>query len=166
MVTFRVAVEIDAPPAFVVDWWLDYSADDPALAPGMVHRDVERIDANTVRLSTQSEFGGHVRTTSGTVTRTGPTSWHMSAHISSGGEVVSTTQTSYTVEPTAAGSRLRAEFEYVGRTAPWRLALFFARFTLRRDRLRTFRAYARSIEHDFRVHQSAPPPSRTTVSAG
>jgi hypothetical protein len=163
MVRFEVALDIRAPPQYVADWWLDYSSEDRELAPGMARRDVERIDANTVRLTTHSEFGGSVRTTAGTVTRTGPTSWQMTAHVSSGGRVVSTTQTSYSVGPAADGSRLTAQFEFLGRSIPWRIALVFARFSLRRDRLRAFRAYAGEIERGFAsgepaVAPPAPPP--------
>jgi hypothetical protein len=163
MVRFEVAVDIRAPPQYVSDWWLDYSPDDRTLAPGMARRDVERIDANTVRLTTQSDFGGHVRTTTGTVTRTGATRWHMTAHVSSNGQVVSTTQTSYSVEPRANGSRLRAEFEFLGRSLPWRIALLFARFSLRRDRLRAFRSYARAIETGFAAGE--PPVSSAPAAA-
>jgi hypothetical protein len=149
MVAFEVAIDVRAPPEFVADWWWDYSPEDPSLAPGMARRTVEKIDDRTIRLSTETEFGGHVRTTSGTVTRTGPATWHMTAHVSSGGSVVSTTQTSYGVEPSANGSRLRARFEFRGRTVPWRIGLFFARFALRRDRRKTFLLYARAIEQDY-----------------
>ncbi|HTW39403.1 MAG TPA: hypothetical protein VMF04_00880 [Thermoplasmata archaeon] len=158
MVRFDVSIDIGAPPTYVADWWLDYAAEDKDLAPGMARRKVERVDANTIRLSTLSEFGGNVRTTVGTVTRTGPTRWHMTAHVSSGGKVVSTTQTSYSVDGAPGGSRLLAEFEFVGRSIPWRIALLFARFSLRRDRLRAFRAYADAIGKGFRAGLPAVAP--------
>jgi hypothetical protein len=166
MVRFEVAVDIRAPAQYVTDWWLDYASEDRELAPGMARRDVERIDSNTVRLSTQSEFGGNIRTTSGTVSRTGPTSWHMTAHVSSGGRVVSTTQTTYSVETRGDTSRLVAEFEFLGRSIPWRIALLFARFSLRRDRLRAFRAYARTIEAGYAAGEPAvAPPSASPASS-
>jgi hypothetical protein len=157
VVRFDIELDIRAPPKFVVDWWWDYSAQDAAITPGMARRDVEKIDDNTIRLTTLSEFGGNIRTTAGTVTRTGPASWHMSAHVSSGGKVVSTVQNGYIVDPTATGSRLRADFEFRGRTIPWRLALLLSKFSLRRDRIRTFRIYVREIEADFAVGTVAPP---------
>ncbi|MGA8542843.1 MAG: hypothetical protein WB947_04800 [Thermoplasmata archaeon] len=157
MVRFAVEIEIEAPPKFVVDWWWDYSPQDASIAPGMVRRDVEKVDENTVRLTTHSEFGGNIRTTMGTVTRTGPTSWHMSAHVSSGGKVVSTVQTEYVVEPTATGSHLSTHFDFRGITIPWRIALVLSKFSLRRDRLRTFRVYAQAIEQDFAQGASPAP---------
>jgi hypothetical protein len=155
MVRFEVMVDIRAPPQYVADWWLDYASDDPEMGQGMVKRDVDRVDANTVRLTTHSEFGGDVRTTMGTVTRTGPTSWHTTAHVSSAGRVVSTTQTSYTVTPSTEGSTLRAEFEFRGRSLPWRFVLSFAKYSLRSDRRRAFRSYARSIEAGFAAGEPA-----------
>jgi hypothetical protein len=165
MVRFEVVLDIRAPPEYVADWWLDYATEDKDIAPGMARRDVERVDAKTVRLTTHSEFGGNIRTTSGTVTRTGPTAWHMTAHVSSGGRVVSSTQTAYTVEPAPGGSRLRAEFEFIGRSIPWRIALLFARPSLRRDRLKAFRVYAEAIAEGFAAGRPAvgptfaPPPT-------
>lgn len=149
MVTFRVATKIRAPPQFVSDWWWDFSPADAAITPGMVGRDVEKLDDHTVRLTTHTQFGGHLRSTSGTVTRTGPASWHITGHVSSRGAVVSTLQTTYSVEPMPPGCRLWAEFEFVGRTLPWRLALSLSRYSLRRDRVRTFERYAREIEAEY-----------------
>ncbi|MGI0130765.1 MAG: SRPBCC family protein [Thermoplasmata archaeon] len=158
MVHFRVTTEIRAPPQFVADWWWDYSPTDQSITPGMAGREVERVDDRTVRLTTHTQFDGHIRTTIGTVTRTGPANWHITGHVSSGGHVVSTLQTSYFVAPTSDGTRLEADFEFVGRTFPWKLALAFARFSLRRDRARTFRQYARLIEGEFAADPSARPP--------
>lgn len=149
MVAFRVTTEIHAPPQFVADWWWDYRPTDPEISPGMASREVVKVDDRTVRLTTQTQFDGHIRTTAGTVVRTGPSSWHITGHVSSGGEVVSTLQTTYRVEPTEDGSRLLADFEFVGRTLPWRLALAFSRYSLRRDRRRMFAGYARSIEQEY-----------------
>ncbi len=169
MVSFRVETEVRAPLPFVVDWWWDFSSEDPAITPRMVRREVQRIDDRTVRLTTQTEFGGSIRSTAGTVTRTGPASWHMTGHVSSGGVVVSTLQTSYSVESTAEGSRVTADFEFHGRTLPWRIVLGLSRYTLRRDRARIFRGYAEAIEADFEAERSSwssgtstpAPPSQT-----
>jgi hypothetical protein len=149
MVTFRVTREIRAPPRFVSDWWWDFSPTDRTITPGMVRREVKKLDERTVRLTTESQFGGQIRTTAGTVTRTGPDSWHITGHVFSGGKVVSTLQTHYTVEPTVDGSRLRADFEFVGRTLPWKIALALSGFSLRRDRRKMFEGYARAIEEEF-----------------
>jgi hypothetical protein len=165
MVNFRLSTEIRAPPRFVADWWWDYTPTDAAITPGMVGREVEKVDDRTVRLTTHSQFDGHIRTTSGTVTRTGPASWHITGHVSSGGEVVSTLQTTYSVEPTSQGSRLLAEFEFVGRTLPWKLALALSRYSLRRDRRRVFLHYARTIEEEYATRTSGrcmdPPVERS-----
>jgi hypothetical protein len=170
MVSFRVAIDVRAPPEFVVDWWLDYTSKDPELGARMKGREVEKIDDRTVRLRTDSEFGGRIRTTAGTVTRTGPSSWHMTAHVSSEGKVVSTAQTSYSVRPSSDGSRLEAEFEFQGRTLPWRLVLFLSGFTIRRDRVRSFNAYARAIESDYAAIRAEPTtaavPTEATSSSG
>ena len=162
MVSFRLSQEIRAPPEFVVNWWLDYSTDDPGLTPGMMRRTVERIDANRVRLSTRTEFGGRVRTTEGTVARTGPTTWQMTGHVISSSVVVSTLQTSYVVDPTTDGSRVQADFEFVGKTIWWRLALAISGYSLRRRQRRSFEDFARAIERDHaagRVPGGIPPSS-------
>jgi hypothetical protein len=164
MVTFRVTTEIHAPPQFVADWWWDYRPTDPAISPGMASRDVEKVDDRTVRLTTHTQFDGHIRTTSGTVVRTGPARWHITGHVSSGGEVVSTLQTTYVVEPTEDGSRLLADFEFVGRTFPWKLALLLSRYSLRRDRRRMFAGYAASIEEEYAADRSRR--RRGVVAAG
>jgi Polyketide cyclase / dehydrase and lipid transport len=163
MVSFRITREIRAPPSFVVHWWLDYSPGDTQLDPGMVQRTVERIDADRVHLTTTTEFGGRLRTTEGTVTRTGPTTWLMTGHVISGGVVVSTLQSSYRVEPLADGSRLQAEFEFRGCTLPWKIALAVSGFSLRRRQTKTFRDYVLAIEAEFdasRGSSSAEPPGR------
>lgn len=158
MVSFRLTTEVRAPPEFVVHWWLDYSSGDTGLTSGMVHRSVQRIDENRVHLTTATEFGGRVRTTDGTVTRTGPRTWHMTGHVISDGVVVSTLQTSYAVEPLANGSRLQADYEFQGRTFPWRLALALSGYSLRRRQRRSFRDFVRAIETEFDASRSGPPP--------
>lgn len=149
MVTFRIVQAVAAPPPYVIAWWLDYRAEDATLTPGTVRRSVERIDEHRVRLSTTNEFGGRLRTTDGTVTRTGPATWQMTGHVISDGRTVSTLQTSYTVEPSTEGSRVVADFEFLGRTWPWRLALAVSGYSLRRRQRRAFQDYARAIEQDF-----------------
>lgn len=154
MVAFRVSQEIGAPPVFVINWWLDYSTEDPRLTPGMTHRSVQRIDANRVRLSTTTEFGGRLRTTEGTVARTGATTWQMTGHVISNSVVVSTLQTSYVVDPTPDGSRVRADFEFVGKSFWWRLALAVSGYTLRRRQRRSFQNFARAIEKEYAAHRA------------
>jgi len=149
VVAFRIRQTVLAPPEFVVNWWLDYRADDPQLTPGLVHRSVERIDEQRVHLSTTAEFGGRLRTTDGTVTRTGPSRWQMTGHVISNGVVVSTLQTSYTVESVSNGSCVVADFEFLGRTLAWRVALAVSGSALRRRQRTAFRDYARAIELDF-----------------
>jgi len=156
MVSFRVSTDVRAPPGFVVDWWWNYSPDDSPLAPGMTGREVERVDERTIRVASRVEFGGRIRTTNGTVTRTGPASWQLSAHVSSGGKVVSTLQTSYVVEPAVDGSRVLADFQFVGRTLSWRLVLFLSQSRLRRDRIQSLETFARAIETEFAASPSGP----------
>ncbi len=167
MVSFRVTQQIHAPPPFVVDWWLDYSSDDVELTPGLSRRKVERIDENRIHLSTTAEFGGRLRTTDGTVSRTGPRSWHMTGHVVSNGFVVSTLQTSYSVEPRPEGSCVIADFEFVGRAFGWRLALAFSGYALKSRQRRAFRDYARAIERDFAARGASPssPPPRDGLPA-
>lgn len=159
MVAFRIVQRIRAPPGFVVDWWLDYRSDDAALTRDTVQRTVDRIDDRRIHLTTTSEFGGRLRTTDGTVARTGPTSWHMTGHVSSDGLVVSTMQTAYAVEGTPDGCRVAAEFEFVGRTLPWRLALAVSGYALRRRQRAAFRDYAAAIERDYAARAAGAPPS-------
>ena len=161
MVAFRITREIRAPPEFVIEWWLDYSAADTALTPGMLHRSVERIDANRVHLSTTTEFGGRVRTTDSTVTRTGPTSWHVTGHVISSGAVVSTLQTTYWVQPTPSGSTLRADFEFLGRSWTWRLTLALSGYALRRRQERSFRDYVAAIEIEYEKSRGRPSVGRS-----
>ncbi len=151
MVTFRVVQPVAAPPPYVIAWWLDYREEDAALTPGFVRRSVQRIDSHRVHLSTTNEFGGRLRTTDGTVTRTGDAAWQMSGHVISDGRTVSTLQTSYWVEAAEEGSRVVADFEFVGRTWPWRLALSLSGVSLRRRQRRAFQDYALAIEKDFRA---------------
>jgi hypothetical protein len=163
MVSFRLVKEIRAPPSFVVDWWLDYSPDDPALTPGMVDRRVHRVDDRTVRLTTDTRFAGGVRTTDGTVTRTGPQGWVMVGRVLSNGVVVSTLRTAYTVEPTPTGSRVVADFEFEGKDLVWKLLIGVSRFSLRRDRNRAFDRYVVAIEKEF-ASPSAPSPGSANSS--
>jgi hypothetical protein len=158
VVRFRIVQEIRAPPAFVVNWWLDYRSDDPQLTPGLVRRKVERIDENRIHLSTTAEFAGRLRTTDGTVTRTGPANWHMTGHVISNGIVVSTLQTAYSVASTSIGSRVSADFEFVGRSLAWRLALAVSGYSLRRRQRTAFRDYARAIEQAYSVPTRPPEP--------
>lgn len=159
MVSFRVATEVRAPPQFVVDWWWNYTPDDAQLVSGTRGREVERVDERTIRMSSQAEFGGRVRTTKGTVTRTGPATWHLTAHVSSGGTVVSTLQTSYLVEPAIDGSRVLADFEFVGRTLSWRLVLYLSQSRLRRDRIQSLQTFARAIETEYAAARAGPVPA-------
>jgi hypothetical protein len=164
MVTFQLEKEIRAPPRFVVDWWLNYSSDDTPVAPGAVGRRVERLGERSVRLTTDTEFAGRARTTDGTVTRTGPQSWQLAAHVLTDGIVVSTIMTSYSVEPTIDGSRVIADFVYRGQNLMWMFLLTFSRFSLRRDRNRSFDGYVREIEAEFAATKAGtasgpvPPP--------
>jgi hypothetical protein len=160
VVAFRVTQSVRAPTDFVVNWWLDYRSDDPSLTTGLVRRKVERIDENRIHLSTTAEFGGRLRTTDGTVTRTGPANWQMTGHVISNGVVVSTLQTTYQVESTPTGCRVLADFEFVGRTIPWRLALAVSGYSLRRRQRTTFRDYANAIERDYSAQPkpAASPP--------
>ncbi|HTZ61547.1 MAG TPA: hypothetical protein VMC82_02740 [Thermoplasmata archaeon] len=151
MVRFRIDQPVRAPPEFVVRWWLDYSSEDVRLTDGLVDRTVTPLDPDRTRLSTTAEFGGRVRTTTGTVTRTGPRTWHMSGHVISSGVTVSTLQTGYTVLPDGRGSRVIADFEFVGRTWSWRLALAVSGYALRRRQRASFQDYAAAIERAFRV---------------
>jgi hypothetical protein len=148
MVSFRVATDVRAPPGFVVDWWLEYSPEDASAAQGP-GREAVRIDDRTVQLRTHSEVGGRVRSTVGTVVRTGATTWRMTAHVFSGDAAVSSLQTAYSVAATLDGSRVEADFEIRGLTLSWRVALSMARFFLRRDRVRSLRGCARAIEEEF-----------------
>jgi hypothetical protein len=166
VVAFRITREIRASPEFVARWWLDYSADDPKLTAGQTHRSVQRIDANRVHLTTTTEFGGRLRTTDGTVTRTGPTSWQMTGHVISGGTVVSTLQSTYSIEPSSEGSCLYADFEFLGRTLAWKLALALSGYSLRRRQSRTFRDYIAAIESDFRASGPGPPVGTEKTAAG
>jgi hypothetical protein len=170
VVAFRITKEIHAPPEYVVRWWLDYTSEDSQLSSGVVHRTVERLDENRVHLSTTTEFGGRLRTTDGTVTRTGPTNWHMTGHVISDGVVVSTLQTTYSVAPLPDGSRLDADFEFLGRTFAWKLALSVSGFALRRRQSKTFNDYVQAIETDFAASRSRPPtgvtPGPTSPSSG
>jgi hypothetical protein len=173
MVSFRIGSEIRAPPEFVVNWWWDPSRADAPLTPGTIGREVVRVDERTIRVTSHSEFGGRVRTTVGTMTRTGPAAWHLTAHVYSNGVVVSTVQTAYTVEPMGGGSRIFADFEFVGRTLSWRIVLYLSRSSLRRDRFRALQSVVGSIEDEFATHPSrplsgtavGPPPSRPAPPA-
>ncbi len=156
MVAFRVVQPVAAPPEFVVDWWLDYSDEDPELTTGIVRRKVERLDDRRVHLSTTSEFGGRERTTDGVVTRTGPVSWEMEGRVLSSDRVVSSMRSTYTVERQASGSRVIADFEFVGRSLGWRLAIALSSVALRRRQRATFRDYAAAIEREFAAHRSGP----------
>lgn len=149
MVTFELEKEIRAPPQFVVDWWLDFSADDASLPPGQVRRQVRRVDERTTRLTTETNFGGRARKTDGLVTRMGPTNWQLTAKVSTDGTFVSTMTTTYSVEPTPGGSRVRAEFEFQGETFLWKFLLSLSRFYLRRDRNRSFKTYVVAIQQDY-----------------
>ncbi|MGA8302638.1 MAG: hypothetical protein WA691_00270 [Thermoplasmata archaeon] len=140
--------DVRAPPDFVVDWWLEYTPEDASVAQG-AGQEAVRIDDRTVRLSTRSEVGGRVRSTVGTVVRTGATTWRMTAHVFSGDSAVSTLQTAYSVAATVDGSRVEANFEIRGLTLTWRVALSTARFFLRRDRVRSLERCARAIEQEF-----------------
>ena len=163
MVTFRIVQSIAAPPGFVVDWWLDYTPDDPQLTPGVVTRKVERLDDRRVHLRTTSEFGGRERTTDGVVTRTGPANWEMEGRVLSREKVVSSMRSKYVVEPEVAGSRVVADFEFVGRSLAWRLAIALSSRALQRRQLASFRDYAVAIERDFAARA---PPLRATAADG
>jgi hypothetical protein len=168
MVAFRLEQPTVAPPEFVVRWWLDYSSDDPQLTNGIVHRTVERVDENHTRLSTTSDFGGRPRTTEGVVTRTGPTTWKMEGQVVSSGAVVSTMRTLYSVEPEVTGSRVVADFEFLGNTFAWRLAIGLSGYSLRRRQRQNFRDYAAAIERDYAAERRAerePNPAPTPPPA-
>ena len=93
----------------------------------------------------------------------------MTGHVLSGGVVVSTLQSSYSVEPTVDGSRLHADFEFLGRTFAWRLAIAVSGYFLERRQGKTFRDYVEAIETEYDASRAASrsgaaktvPPSRS-----
>jgi len=156
VVAFRIVQRVAAPPAYVVGWWLDYSQTDVQLTRGIVERRVDRIDERRTHLRTTSVFGGRERTTEGIVTRTGPTTWVMEGHVSSRGRVVSSMRSAYRVEAEVAGSRVVTDFEFVGKTLGWRVAIAFASPALVRRQRASFRDYAAGIERDYRASGAGP----------
>jgi hypothetical protein len=157
VVAFRIVQPIGAPPEYVVGWWLDYTSTDVQLTPGIVRRDVERLDDQRTYLRTTSVVGGRDRTTDGVVTRTGPVSWQMEGQVTSRDRIVSSMRSKYLVEPEVAGSRVIADFEFVGRTLSWRFAIWFSAPALRRRQRESFHDYADAIERDYAARGNAPP---------
>ncbi len=80
----------------------------------------------------------------------------MTGHVISEGVVVSTLQSTYSVAPTPDGTRLDADFEFLGRTLAWRLALSVSGYALRRRQSRTFRDYVEQIETGFDASRARP----------
>lgn len=149
MTRFTVVMEAQAPPAYVVAWWTDFQAADAGLTPDVTRRVVQRLDERRTHVVTDLTVQRRRVQLDCVVTLESPTSWRLEGELRWKGRPFAHESTSFSVEPSGAGTRLTAEFHFVG-TSLWNgILVALNSGGARRSRVEAYAGYREAINRDF-----------------